>query len=286
MLAWQDGDGARAAALLGQGLAQARGTGDEGLAARCLGGLGQLALHGGDPAAAAVPGAEALSLARRAGDRWGQTFALMTLGTAAVAQRDEARAATLLEEALALACAGGDTLQALIARYYLGGLALLRGEPAAARATLEAGLADACGTRSFMSSHLPEMLGRARLAQGDHAGACEFLCASVALLREEGATACLAHTLEGFARLALAPTADPAGPARAARLLGAAQALCDALGSPLMPIEQALYERTVAAARASLGTAAFAAAWAEGRALPLEQAIAAALAARGIATAG
>ena len=41
----------------------------------------------------------------------------------------------------------------------------------------------------------------------------------------------------------------------------------------LLPDERACYERSVAAARAQLDEAAFAAAWAEGRAMTLEQAI-------------
>ena len=60
---------------------------------------------------------------------------------------------------------------------------------------------------------------------------------------------------------------------RAARLYGAAASLREAIGSPLGPLGQAEMDRDVAAIRASLGEPAFAQAWAEGRALTLEQAI-------------
>jgi len=60
----------------------------------------------------------------------------------------------------------------------------------------------------------------------------------------------------------------------AARLLGAAGALRDALGSPLPPVDRADRDRSLAAARAVLGEAAFAAASAERRAMELEQAVA------------
>jgi DNA-binding NarL/FixJ family response regulator len=50
------------------------------------------------------------------------------------------------------------------------------------------------------------------------------------------------------------------------------------LGYPLPPEDRPAHERAVAAARADLGAEAFAAAWAEGRALPLEQVIQEALA--------
>jgi len=60
--------------------------------------------------------------------------------------------------------------------------------------------------------------------------------------------------------------------------MGAAQALREALGAPLPPVERGAYEQTVAQARAHLDTATWAAAWAEGPAMPLEQAVAYALA--------
>jgi len=46
---------------------------------------------------------------------------------------------------------------------------------------------------------------------------------------------------------------------------------------PLEPIHRVEYDRTVAAIQTQLNEAAFAAAWAEGRAMTLEQAIAYAL---------
>lgn len=64
---------------------------------------------------------------------------------------------------------------------------------------------------------------------------------------------------------------------RATRLFGAVEALCETIGASLLPAEQAHYERDRASARDALGEVAFAAAWSEGRAMPLEQAIADAL---------
>jgi hypothetical protein len=84
----------------------------------------------------------------------------------------------------------------------------------------------------------------------------------------------IAESLEIAARLALAE----GWPERAARLLGAADALRDAIGAPLPPVYRAAHEHDMATARTALGDAAFAAAWAAGRALALEQAVAEALA--------
>jgi hypothetical protein len=63
-------------------------------------------------------------------------------------------------------------------------------------------------------------------------------------------------------------------PARAARLFGATDTLRTALGIPVRPADRRLYDRDMSAVHAALGHERFAAAWAAGRALALEQAIA------------
>ncbi len=75
--------------------------------------------------------------------------------------------------------------------------------------------------------------------------------------------------LEGLARVAVAQGRMK----RAARLCGAAAALRVDRGWPLPPAKRVEHDRTVAAARAALGEDAFTAAWAEGHALPLAEAI-------------
>jgi hypothetical protein len=58
------------------------------------------------------------------------------------------------------------------------------------------------------------------------------------------------------------------------RLFGAAGALLDAIGATLEPADRSGHERLVAATGAVLDETTFAAAWAEGRALSVEAAIA------------
>ena len=58
---------------------------------------------------------------------------------------------------------------------------------------------------------------------------------------------------------------------RAARLCGVAAALREAIGVPLPSFGRAAFDRTKAAARAALGEADFAAVWAAGAALSLEE---------------
>jgi hypothetical protein len=77
-------------------------------------------------------------------------------------------------------------------------------------------------------------------------------------------------------RLAIAALARDEA-VRAVRLLGAMRALREAIGAPLPPDNQSHYFGIVAGARARMGEAEYAQAWAAGRAMTLEQAIAYAL---------
>jgi hypothetical protein len=79
----------------------------------------------------------------------------------------------------------------------------------------------------------------------------------------------MARSLEEFAGLA----GRQGQWERAVRLLGAAEAVVQTLGRSLPVAMSEEYQRTVEGARSALGEAAFAAAWAEGRALTLDDAI-------------
>ena len=81
----------------------------------------------------------------------------------------------------------------------------------------------------------------------------------------------IAFNLEGLAGV----VAGQGDAARAARLWGAAEAVRAVLGAPQPPADRAKFAPMVEAAQVDPGT--WAAAWAEGRALPVEQAIASAL---------
>ena len=83
--------------------------------------------------------------------------------------------------------------------------------------------------------------------------------------RQAGDAACL----EGLAGVA----GGQGQPEQAGRLFAAAEALRASLGTPLPPVERAEYACNVAAARGQRDEATWEAAWAEGRAMTLEQAI-------------
>src|SRR5262249_31655310 len=105
--------------------------------------------------------------------------------------------------------------------------------------------------------------------QGDDKRATAFYGESLALRWELGDKHGLAECLEGLAGVAVAQQHLE----RAARLLGAAEPLREATGAPLSPRERVRYDRDVSAVRAGLDDVAFVAAWATGKAMPLEQSI-------------
>jgi hypothetical protein len=88
-----------------------------------------------------------------------------------------------------------------------------------------------------------------------------------------GHRAAIARELECLAFIAKAEEEDQ----RAARLLGAAEVLRETIRIPMISTEQLEYDREVSDLRTNMDESAFAKAWAEGRAMSMEQAIAYAL---------
>jgi hypothetical protein len=112
-------------------------------------------------------------------------------------------------------------------------------------------------------------LGVVTLHQREYRTAATFFADSLTLARKINNGQIIAIDLTGTATVASAWDE----PARAAHLLGAADALSAAIGAPLPAREQALFQSVAANVRAQLGEAGFLAAWREGRAMTLEQAI-------------
>jgi predicted ATPase/DNA-binding CsgD family transcriptional regulator len=108
-------------------------------------------------------------------------------------------------------------------------------------------------------------------AAGEHATAWALYEQMLAMYRAKQNDRAPGELLMGVASRAN----TQGNPARAARLWGAAEALCETMGLSLLPIERVSLAWEVEAARSRLGAAAFAAAWAEGRGMTPEQALAA-----------
>ena len=124
----------------------------------------------------------------------------------------------------------------------------------------------------FMSiTHVLWSLGNVARDQGDYAAARSLYAEGMAAAQDQGSAFHVAVLLDSFASLAAA-----AGqPARAARLLGAAEAVRHASDVALAPVyRRDFYDAFVATVRAALDAEALAAAWTEGCGLSWEQAIA------------
>jgi DNA-binding CsgD family transcriptional regulator len=215
--------------------------------------------------------ARSLALWRELSDARGTAGALLLLGIGELSQGDRERAVRLLEEAAVRFEALGDRNGVAMARMELGNAAVEGGDGAKGEALLEEALAlfRRVGNHyGVASTHIA--LAWAAEDRGDPTGAAAHYRDCLGLWGEVGTQEGLADVLAGAGRLA----ALGGRPAPAARLLGAAAALGEALGYVLPPPERARCARAAAAVRAALGEHEFAAAWAEGRALTPEQACA------------
>jgi hypothetical protein len=112
-------------------------------------------------------------------------------------------------------------------------------------------------------------LGRLELDQANWVAAERCFSEALFLARKASAACFVSWSLESFAYLFMALNQAY----RAVSFLGAAEASRERLGTPILPIERREYESSLAAAHAQLDEATFAKAWAEGRALAIEQAI-------------
>jgi predicted ATPase/class 3 adenylate cyclase/DNA-binding CsgD family transcriptional regulator len=310
-LAWMQGDYPAARVLGEEGVTLCRALQNKQELALSLFLLAFNSGSQGDQKKAFVLAEESVALYRQVEDRWGLAFALFCLGSATLGLPDYFLARSYYEEGLALIRAIGDKWIEGLILGSLGVAAFTQGDYAAARPVLEKGvtllraqrdkrdlalflyylgrvirherdyqqaatLFDEClalykelGNKPGIA-RLLRILGKMDCDKGDYGQAGAYLKESLALMQEIKNRRGIASVLEGFATLTVAQQQVRL----AARLLGAAEGLREAIGAPVPPDERADYEKTVAATRTRLGEKAFATAWAEGRTMTVEQALA------------
>jgi non-specific serine/threonine protein kinase len=239
--------------------------------AKALTGAGVLARRRGQYGQAAAWLDESLALNRALADIRGTAAALLIRGIVAADQEDYAAARQLFEESLALSGAAGDKGSVGLALNYLGEVARLQGNYVAARSLYDRSLAiqRSNGDRRSTAACLSNLAHVAR-AEGDLRRATALITECFGLFRELGARD-LGIT-EGLEILA-AVAAACGRPERAARLLGAAEALRVTTCAPVVPAERATHDRDVAALHAALDASNFAAEWAVGQSLSSDEAI-------------
>jgi predicted ATPase/DNA-binding XRE family transcriptional regulator len=310
-LAHDRGDPDQTEALHAAALAIWRALADRHGEARALDELGNVAHDRGDFTRAVAFHEQALALTRETGDRRGTGRALNNLGMVALYQSQDERAWQLYEEALAIMREIGDAFGANVVRNNLGIVAVRRGDldQAAALATAcldgcqELGDEQGVGTALFNLAEVAQLQGdfeqsaalydeaRQRLQglgddravaevcsglatlallQGDAARAAALVGTSLALAQRVDDQLKIAEALEGVAAVA----AHRGAAERAAHVLGAAAALRERIAAPVAGHHRAAYAQLVAATRAALQPAAFAAAWDIGQEWSLDQVVA------------
>jgi len=225
-----------------------------------------------------------LELSTAQGDKLGGAAALDTLASLARDTGDFARANALWPEVLTLAGEVGNAMPSAWTLHAWGQTALMQADYASARTRQEESLAlFRHAGFPFGVAHALHNLGYAVRHLGDAPRAAACFAESVVLFRELGEPEDLAASLAGLAGVAVMRaqqlSGDPrhAQALRATRLLSAAYGVAEAIQATLWPAHRREAERTLAAAQDLLDTEVFAAAWVEGRAMTLEQAMASAL---------
>jgi predicted ATPase len=244
------------------------------LRAKALTGAGIMAWCQSDFQRAIAFHAESLALYQALGDKCGIADSLTNLGMQALYQGNCEQARSLLHEGLKCYRELGKKPATAATLVNLGEVARHLGDLEGATARYEEGLAlfRELGDTRWIAVSIHN-LGLVAAERGDFVRALMLQRESLALFQELGDRQALPECLEKLADVFGAQQ----HPERAARLLGAAEALREATYVPVPPVDRTDYERTVAAARAQLDEINFASAWATGRAMLLEQAMAYAL---------
>ena len=270
---------------------------------------GLLLMGLGDTPAASVALEDAIALERELGNRFWLGFALGMRASQAITVGDVAVAQAAAEESLALMRELEDKRWLLVSMPVLAGIEYRLGNEAKAdqlrqeisrvldkvdhplfmpsflglglQARIERRFADAQAyfRKGFeiaqrLRSKLFVVVMESELAHvaresGDLQGAKDAYRRLIWKWKDFGQNAAVAHQLECFAFIAR----QEGEAERAVRLLGAAEALREAIRVPMRSDERIEYEKERASLRDQMDAAAFTAAWAEGRDIDLEQAI-------------
>jgi predicted ATPase len=261
---------------------------------RCLTQLARISTVQGEYNQAQKLLEESLALYRALGDKERVGWVLYLLARLLfLSERDIAAASSLTEQSLTLLQEIDNPWERAYPLVLLGQLMLQRDDQAQARALFEESRSSfkEAGDQAGMAEALGGLASVAA-TQGDFVAACDLYQESLLILQRIQDKELISPCLEGLATVAaelgtnpslqrgFASTASRSGAMQgegelvwAAHLWGAAEALREAIGTPIPPVYRLAHERAVAKARAQFGNETFARAWAEGRTMTPEQAM-------------
>lgn len=269
-LAYFQGDYATARGLYVQSIALSEQLGEAAYRAAALNGLGNVYFMFGDYFGARHVYEQGLALRRKLGDSWSIANSLLNVAEVLRAQGNFELARVATEECLQINRALGDRRGIAFVLLNLTDDWLAQHDLAAAAVTQAECLAlfEELGDR-WGAAHALKARGDVLSAGGDVRAAASAYRACLPLFSEMGERQGVARTL-----LRLSLTAVDDAPERAARLLGAAEGLRQAIGLNYVPADQANYDWNLARVRAALTDITFALAWAEGQAMSIAEAVA------------
>jgi DNA-binding CsgD family transcriptional regulator/tetratricopeptide (TPR) repeat protein len=235
-----------------------------------LGRLGDMSAEKGDYDKAILFFQESLALYRELTDLSSTSFILLLLGWTLMRTGDLQQAQTYLEEALSLSRSSGDRRNLAYSFSSLGEVAIRRGLYDRAVSLLQQGLSLSreMGDKLIMGGVLGS-LGWAALRQSEFLEMRSILRESLEIRLDLGDKGGIAWCLEKLAEAAYLEKQYE----KSVEIFGAADALRAPLGSVIDHADQPEYQRIVSGLRFALGEDTFAALWAEGAAMQLEQVI-------------
>lgn len=236
--------------------------------------LSFVAAGSGDYAASLQLVRERISLRRELRDENGTALALIHLGYVMSREGALAQARTHFEEGLAIYQQVGNKTGIAFSLSGLGEIAMRQGELERATAMLEESLImrreqnDKWGMAVSLGS-----LGWIAMRRGEWDQATTQLRESLSIRKQIGDKGGVAWCLERYGDIATAHGNNQ----HAIRLFAASSSLRGKIGSIIDAVDRPEYESTISDLKIQLGDAQYSAAWAEGSALTMEQAIEVAL---------
>ncbi len=270
VLAGAQGDYASADSLIHQSQDIAQELGDKMSVAISMNALAVYGRDQGNVAVAIILFEASLGLWKDLGDQKAIARALSNLANAYKLEGDYDRARSLHAECLVIFQALGDRAGVAWSLNSQGDVARDQGDSTGAQALYEQGLVifRELGDRSAIATTLAD-LGSLASERGSFAVAHTLYGESVRLFQQLNHRRGIARLLECFACSAAVQLEAE----RSLRLAGAAAALRQEIGVPLTPAEKSKLESGLEAARRALADSAGVAAWLEGWALPVQEAV-------------
>lgn len=237
---------------------------------KVLWGASWLAFHQGDYSRSTALSAEYLSLARNNNDLLGVRNALTVRGMVALARGLNSEAIILLEESLGICQRLGTSWHLATSFLNLSVATRQAGDHARTLALLEDALKiySELGNATFVA-RTTVYLGYAALLRGEPSLAEEHFARSLKAFRQLEEKKGIAESLDGIARI----NAYHRKSERAARLAGAAEVVRAAIGVQPFPFDHDMREHYLRMAQEGLGESDWQAAWEEGRAMSVWQAV-------------